>query len=255
TVKPNKDKFNSNTWAKVPESDSAPVPPCPKDRTNVTSPSKPKGGRGAGRNGQERWDAIVLTEMHWTGTQELIGNGCKIINPGGEGKHAAGVAPVLSTLAQKCMLGHRPTMTHSVTIIQVYLPTAEAEEDVINSFYTDLQNKVSREHKNDILIAMGMDYRVMGTYGFGQRNRERNGCMTSAMQIICIHTTQNSSRPNHQDVGRGSDHQLVMANIQLKLRRGMPGKTKQKANHKQLINPVVQREYKRTTGKKDEGNH
>ena len=35
------------------------------------------------------------------------------------------------------------------------MPTAEAEEDVINSFYTDLQNKVSREHKNDILIAMG----------------------------------------------------------------------------------------------------
>ena len=74
-------------------------------------------------------------------------------------------------------------MTHPVTIIQVYAPTAEAEEDAINSFYTDLQNEVSRVHKNDILIVMGdfnarvgsrerMDYSVMGTYGFGQRNNK-----------------------------------------------------------------------------------
>ena len=43
-------------------------------------------------------------------------------------------------------------MAHPVTIIQVYVPTVEAEEDVINSFYTDLQNEVSRAHMNDILI-------------------------------------------------------------------------------------------------------
>ena len=68
------------------------------------------------------------------------------------GKHAAGVALVLSNLAQKCMLGYRPvnnqiisarsqTMTHSVTIIQAYAPTAEAEENVINSFYTDYRTR------------------------------------------------------------------------------------------------------------------
>ena len=75
-------------------------------------------------------------------------------------------------------------MTHPVTITQVCTPTAEAEEDVINSFYTDLQNEVSRAHKNDILIVIGdfsarvrsgerMDYRVMGTYEFRQRNNRR----------------------------------------------------------------------------------
>ena len=53
----------------------------------------------------------------------------------------------------------------------------EAEEDVINNFYTDLQNEVSRVCKNDILMAMvdsnarvgsgeRIDYRVMGTYEF-----------------------------------------------------------------------------------------
>ena len=72
-------------------------------------------------------------------------------------------------------------MTYPVTAIQVYTPTADSEEDVINCFYTDLQNKVSREHKNDMLIIMGdfnakvgsgsrMDYSVMGAYGFRQKN-------------------------------------------------------------------------------------
>ena len=37
----------------------------------------------------------------------------------------------------------------------------EAEEDVINSFYTDLQNKVSRVYENDIVIVIGdLDARV-----------------------------------------------------------------------------------------------
>ena len=34
------------------------------------------------------------------------------------------------------------------------MPTAESKEDIINSFYTDLQNEVSRAHKNNILIVM-----------------------------------------------------------------------------------------------------
>lgn len=40
----------------------------------------------------------------------------------------------------------------------------------------------------------------------------------------------------------GSDYQLVMVNIQLKLSRGMPGKTNRKINCKQHTNPSVQRE-------------
>ena len=52
-----------------------------------------------------RWDVTGLAEIYWT---ELDVNRCKIINPGGEGKHEAGVALVLSSLAPKCMLGFRP---------------------------------------------------------------------------------------------------------------------------------------------------
>lgn len=68
-------------------------------------------------------------------------------------------------------------MAHPVNIIQVYAPAVGVEEDVINNFYIDLQNEVSRVCKNDILMAIGdsnarvgsgerTNYRVMGTYEF-----------------------------------------------------------------------------------------
>ena len=106
-------------------------------------------------------------------------------------------------------------MIHLATIIQVLAPTAEAEEDVINSFYTDLQNKVSRVLKNGVLIIMGdfntgvgfgdrMDYSIMGTNGFRQRNNRGEWLLTSVKQMICTYSKQNSNRPNHQDAGHGN---------------------------------------------------
>lgn len=35
------------------------------------------------------------------------------------------------------------------------MPTVEAKEDVINSFYIDLQKEFNRAHKKDILIVIG----------------------------------------------------------------------------------------------------
>ena len=118
------DKFNRNTWVKVPESDSAPVPSCPKCRADDASLLKLKGGRWASRNGQERhflmpervttigkwnvrtldtvretsllmhelchfrWDVIGLAKTHWTRKQELVVNGCKIVSSGGGKIHS-----------------------------------------------------------------------------------------------------------------------------------------------------------------------
>ena len=67
--------------------------------------------------------------------------------------------------------------------------------------------------KNDILIVMGdfsaregfrerMNYRVMGTYGLGQRNDRGERLLD--LCYVCTNPTQNSSWPNHQDVGYGN---------------------------------------------------
>lgn len=51
------------------------------------------------------WDFTQLAETHWMGTQGLVGNRCKMITSCGEGKHAAGLALVLSNLSQNYMSG------------------------------------------------------------------------------------------------------------------------------------------------------
>lgn len=80
-----------------------------------------------------------------------------------------------------------------------------------------------------------------------------NKCTHSQIDDILVSrkllpSTQNSRSFPSADFG--SDYQLVMVNIQMKLRRGMLGKTNRKINCKQLMNPAVQREYKRTAPKK-----
>lgn len=50
------DKFNRNTWVKVPEFDSAPLTPYPKHWTDGASLIKPKGlWRRANRNEWRRY--------------------------------------------------------------------------------------------------------------------------------------------------------------------------------------------------------
>lgn len=90
-----------------------------------------------------------------------------------------------------------------------------AEEDAINSFYTDLQNVVNKAQKDDILIVtddfnarMGsrekkMDYNVMGMYGFGQSNDR----VELLLDFCCAHDLYISNtnfKPNHQDFGHGN---------------------------------------------------
>ena len=47
-------------------------------------------------------------------------------------------------------------------------------------------------------------YCVMEKYRFGQKNNRGNNCLTSDLQMICTYLTQNSNRPNHQNVGCGN---------------------------------------------------
>lgn len=83
----------------------------------------------------------------------------------------------------------------------------ETEEYVINSFYTDLQNEVSRAHKNDISIVrvtsmqkwdLDKEWTIVPweCVDSNKGTIEGDNCMTSAMQMICTYPTQNSSRQN-----------------------------------------------------------
>src|SRR5688572_15149343 len=86
-----------------------------------------------------RWEVMGIAETHWTGVQESDVQGYKIISAGREEGHRAGVGMIMTRLAQRALLSYRPvneriisarfrTAVGAVTIVQIYAPTAEAED-------------------------------------------------------------------------------------------------------------------------------
>ena len=67
----------------------------------------------------------------------------------------------------------------NITIIQVYVPTSNAEEAEVEQFYKDLQDLLELTHKNDVLFIIGDRNAKVGTqetpgvtgkFGLGIRN-------------------------------------------------------------------------------------
>ena len=67
----------------------------------------------------------------------------------------------------------------NITIIQVYVPTSNAEEAEVEQFYKDLQDLLELTHKNDVLFIIGDRNAKVGSqetpgitvkFGLGIRN-------------------------------------------------------------------------------------
>jgi len=94
------------------------------------------------------------------------------------------------------------TRNGTVTICQVYAPTADADDNTIDAFYNDLQEEINKIPKRDALILMG-DFNakvgagdentraVIGRYGIGQRN-ERGDRLLDFCYVnnLCITNTR-----------------------------------------------------------------
>ena len=48
-----------------------------------------------------------------------------------------------------------PRQTFSITVIQVYAPTSNAEEDEVERFYEDIQEFLELTPKKDVLFIIG----------------------------------------------------------------------------------------------------
>ena len=67
----------------------------------------------------------------------------------------------------------------NITVIQVYAPTSNAEENEVEQFYEDLQDLLELTHKKDVLFIIG-DWNakvgsqetpgVTGKFGLGMKN-------------------------------------------------------------------------------------
>ena len=109
---------------------------------------------------------------------------------GQESLRSNGVAIILNERVQNAVLGcslknNRMISVHfqgkpfNITVIQVYAPTSNTEEDEVEWFYDDLQDLLELTPKKDVLFIIG-DWnakvgsqetpRVTGNFGLGMQN-------------------------------------------------------------------------------------
>ncbi|XP_072050327.1 craniofacial development protein 2-like [Amphiura filiformis] len=144
----------------------------------------------------EKYDIDVLgvSECRWTGHGKVkLSTGESVIFSGREDNlHQHGVAIMMSKKAEQALIEWKPINDRIIyarffskflkfSILQVYAPTNETNEEDKDNFYEQLQAIVDSIHKHDILIVMGdLNAKVgednegcesiMGKHGLGVRN-------------------------------------------------------------------------------------
>ena len=139
-------------------------------------------------------DILGISECRWTGQGKVkLSTGENVIFSGREDNlHRHGVAIMMSKKAEQTLLEWKPINERiicarfyskflKISIIQVYAPTNEANDEDKEHFYEQLQAVVDGVPKHDILIVMGdLNAKVgdknegyeniIGKHGFGARN-------------------------------------------------------------------------------------
>ena len=95
-------------------------------------------------------DILGISKLKWTGMREFNSYDHYIFYCGQESLRRNGVAIVVNKRVQNAVLGcnlkndrmisvHFQGKPFNITLIQVYAPTGNAEEDDVEQFYEDLQ--------------------------------------------------------------------------------------------------------------------
>ena len=135
-------------------------------------------------------DILGIIELKWTGMGEFTSDDHYIYYCRQESLRRNGVAIMANKRVRNAVLGYnlkidRMISVHlqgkpfSITVIQVYAPTSNAEEAEVERFYEDLQDVSELTPKRDVLFIIG-DWNtkvgsqetpgVTGQFGLGMRN-------------------------------------------------------------------------------------
>ena len=135
-------------------------------------------------------DILGISELKWTGMGEFNSDDHYIYHCGQESLRRNGVAIMVNKRVQNAVLGcnlkndrmisvHFQVKPLNITVIQVYLPTSNAEEAEVEQFYEDLQHLSKLTPKKDVLFIIG-DWNakvgsqetpgVTGKFGLGVQN-------------------------------------------------------------------------------------
>ena len=109
-------------------------------------------------------DILGVSECRCIGSgRKARGDGFTILFSGKENTHTSGVALIISRSTEKTLIEWEPVSDriirarfHSkyckLTILQCYAPTKEAEDEVKDDWYEQLQYEVSRVPQHDMLL-------------------------------------------------------------------------------------------------------
>ena len=111
-------------------------------------------------------DILGISELKWTGMGEFNSDDYYIYYCGQESLRRNGVAIMVNKRVRNAVLGcnlknYRMISVcfqgkpFSITVIQVYAPTSNAEEAEVERFYEDLQDLLEITPKKDVLFITG----------------------------------------------------------------------------------------------------
>ena len=111
-------------------------------------------------------DILGISELKWTGMGEFNSDDHYIYYCGQEFLRRNGVAIMVNKRVRNAVLGcnlkndrmisiHFQGKPFSITIIQVYIPTINAEEAEVEWFYEDLQDLLELTLQKDVIFIIG----------------------------------------------------------------------------------------------------
>ena len=136
-------------------------------------------------------DILGINELKWTGMGEFNSDDHYIYYYGQEFLGRNGVAIMVNKRVQNAVLGYNLKNDRmisvrlrgkpfSITVIQVYAPTSNAEEAEVEHFYEDLKDLLELTIKKDVLVIIG-DWNakvgsqetpnITGNFGFGVQKK------------------------------------------------------------------------------------
>ena len=141
-----------------------------------------------------QWDIMGLSEVRWTGFGEtMTEEGHRMWFSGEESRHEHGVAFIVRKEVVGCILSCTPVNSRiisirvsakpkNLTIIQVYAPTTDHEDQEVEEFYERIEETIKKAPKKDIIVVLG-DFNAkvgpdaykdwdgtVGQYGTGETN-------------------------------------------------------------------------------------
>ena len=116
--------------------------------------------------GRVNIDILAISELKWTGMGEFNSDDYYIYYCGQESLRRNGVAIMVNKRVRNAILGCNlkndrmisvrfQGKPFSITVIQIYAPTSNAEEAEVERFYEDLQDLLELTHKKYVLFMIG----------------------------------------------------------------------------------------------------